>query len=398
MFGSNDDADLEDLSAADKITLRATEYVSTEIVADESMRTSHDDHDPMFVVDFDGVLRAFLSLYLRSTFDVTKPDAVKVYCGLLRNWLNYLLHHNVCNDFRENLLAARKTVDIAEVELIDMIDLPSLLPGTFSAACKSIYIAPLSDIDNNFSWGSTSNLDGFSKENANRIFLAALASLGSDELCDHYSDQNEDGKLAIVERVDTGLEVTGVFPSSKQTRDMYAHPSNHGLTPMGWITAKTWWCPWAGTEDLTEEEEAALPAQQAAASREYTIWMDDDTLAKIHTGLKMTADICKLSFGLWFVENVKLMYPSYTIWIPNEIMEGWREHEYIPPKKNVQGEEELSEQASGQIDNGGADGGAPAIEGGVKEEASGEQTGEADAQGTVVGTESERHDKAKEEV
>jgi len=325
--------DFSDSATADDIqTLKATEVISEDVINDGG-----DDGEGRkdYVVDFNGVLQGFFSLHLPSAFDMYSEEAVKTYVGIIRNWLNYLLHHDVCTEHNEDIHAARRTCDQAQDELWKLRQANDMLPGSFNKACSVIYHGHYRDrYLGDQEWARDEDIShGMGPAEADRIFLAALASNGSDELCDIYSKQNEDGVTRTVNELETGLEVIEILPPSHQVRQMYSYPTQKGLSPVGRIKVRTWYRPWEPEEDLTKEEEEDLPRKRTEAVKDYEIWVDDGTLSKMFVGMKMIANVKELSFGLWFLDKVTLTFCSFALFLPNELMQGWRKHEYLPPPK-----------------------------------------------------------------
>lgn len=54
----------------------------------------------------------------------------------MTNFYNYLMHHNVCLEYREEIKAARAAVKLGRNQLIAIHDLSSLIPGEFNVACS----------------------------------------------------------------------------------------------------------------------------------------------------------------------------------------------------------------------------------------------------------------------
>jgi Argonaute siRNA chaperone (ARC) complex subunit Arb1 len=86
---------------------------------------------------------------------------------------------------------------------------------------------------------------------------------------------------------------------------------------------------------MTEEEEAELTENQGETADTYEFWIDDETLKFMFVGMKMTATVRELSFGLTYIDRIIGTYCSFLRQLPNNLMDGWREHKYIPPAAKV---------------------------------------------------------------
>jgi hypothetical protein len=58
---------------------------------------------------------------------------------VIRNFLSYVLHHGVCPEYTQDVLAARKVCDVAEKELWAIKKVHNLLPGDFNIATSIAY-------------------------------------------------------------------------------------------------------------------------------------------------------------------------------------------------------------------------------------------------------------------
>lgn len=72
-------------------------------------------------------------------FELPNQEVIKLSVGLIRNFLNYLLHHDVCPDYRDQVNASRGVCDLAEKELWCTTQLSILLPGDFNRACSEVF-------------------------------------------------------------------------------------------------------------------------------------------------------------------------------------------------------------------------------------------------------------------
>lgn len=63
-------------------------------------------------------------------------EQIQLQCAVMRNFYNYLLHHDVCPEYEDEIFAARKVVDDAKTQLVAIHHLSRLVPGDFNVSCS----------------------------------------------------------------------------------------------------------------------------------------------------------------------------------------------------------------------------------------------------------------------
>ena len=298
-------------------------------------------------------------------------DHIKRYVGIIRNFLNYLLHHDVCPEYREQVEASRKICDQAEHELWQIAQVQALLPGTFNMACSEIFGGTYQGMFNeaSLSWMNAEDKKkssfGISAERARKVFKIGFAANATNEQISKYKEEMKGQQFSITNSQEISLEVTETIlgGSIPDIQALYNSEHAKGLPILGKLKAKTWQSPAALDEDLTEEEEAEL-ANNPPPVKGYEFWVEDDLLEKIFVGMKFGATVKQLSFGPHFFDACQTIHPSYFSFLPNEMMQGWREieKEWLPPRL----EEDGSEQQNGAEQQGSEMNG---IQNGVSENA-----------------------------
>ena len=272
---------------------------------------------------------------LPQVFDIETEKAIKGHTAIIRNFLNYLLHHDVCPEYNDQINAARATCNLAEKELFSVSQAGRLLPGNFNKACSVIFGGSFQGTYvGDQEWTQSLDIDpGMSEDRAKKVFLAGLAAQGDDEVFNKYNQHVAKNKAKMVESIHTGLEVVEIEMADQEVLKYYASPNNpvKGLAPLGRMKLKTWYDPGAARDDLTEEEEKELEGKEKPINR-YTIWLEDEVMSKLFVGMKLVGNLCKLSFGPWFLDSITQAHCSFYDILPNDLMLGWREHKYLPPR------------------------------------------------------------------
>lgn len=271
--------------------------------------------------------------------------------NLLINFYNYLMRHDVCQEYNEQLLAARRICARANQELVDLPKFGQRFPGEFNSAAlvlagegTSITLAKIKAAKPIFSLGAAANApESWFSNQGGRLQKGIL------------EDQH------VIEKEDlVGFEVTDIFTASEDVNEMY-EPT--GMKPTGKLICKPWKAPYIGDEDL--------PKGYKPPSRPdtYEFWVEQDILDLCSIGVKFEATISKLSSGLNIINYVGQTYPSFYTILLNELlyspgsMKKWKEPQEITREERLQKEcrylpveEEPKIDKSKMIDGkGGAD-------------------------------------------
>ena len=171
-----------------------------------------------------------------------------------------------------------------------------------------------------------------------------------------YNKHVSEKKAGVVEMLNTGLEILDLECADDEVLKYYNAEDNpvKGCSPLGKMKVKTWHVPDTQTEDLTEEEEQA---NQSEPIHTYELWLEDDIMAKLFVGMKFSGTLRKLSFGPYFLDDIQGIHCSFYSVLPNELMLGWREHVYLPPRpKIIDGAEENEAEESRALEEDGVKG------------------------------------------
>lgn len=258
-------------------------------------------------------------------FDVTTEKQIQSYTAIIRNFLNYLLHHDVCPEYEDQIHAARSTCNLAEKELWACKQGSLWLPGDFNTACSTLFGGYYTNMYiGDQAWARDLDIyKGMSTDAAKRIFKAGLAAQATDEVINAFTAKTKEQNLAVVSTIATGLEITHLVKADDDVLEMYA-AQKPALKPLGRMKARTWYNPTLPKEDLTAEEEIAAAAAPPKIT-EYEVWVEDEVLEKCFVGMKFDATVRELNFGVSYFDTVIGVYCSFYSVLPNERMIGWRE-------------------------------------------------------------------------
>ncbi|KAL8911298.1 MAG: hypothetical protein Q9171_003506 [Xanthocarpia ochracea] len=329
-LGGLDTKAMSDMSAADIALMRATHFVDI---------NKHGGEEA-FVVDFEACAKAFFSSRVPQIYYLSSVNAVKDVqskTNVIRNFLNYLLHHDVCPEYKSQVFAARAICDLTDQELPKTMKAQSYFPGDFQTACSEIFGGVFQGTyAKNPEWArEAESYAGMSSEVAHRTFKIGLATQGSDEVAKRYKDQNAADDLRTMKVYNACLEVTELVPADDGIKRFYAkHPAAKGLSALGRLKAKSWDPPYKPSRDLTEDERLA-EAKSTSPMEVYEFLVEDYVLDTCFLGMKFETTVHELSFGLKFFDNISGVFCSFYGSIPNERLIGWRvpENEPLPARE-----------------------------------------------------------------
>jgi hypothetical protein len=174
----------------------------------------------------------------------------------VRNFLNYVLHHNVCPEYTDQVYAARAVCDLAEKELVAAKDASAALPGDFNVACSTLsggHYHGLYCADED--WAKELSLVvGLSDKQARRVITAALAVVyGVDGTAEQMSECIS--KLRLGATRDIAVEVIECVRADEDTKAAYKARFGADVKPLGRLRTKRWFNPWGPQEDYTDDED-----------------------------------------------------------------------------------------------------------------------------------------------
>lgn len=234
--------------------------------------------------------------------------------NVIRNFLNYLLLHNVCPEYTDDINAARTVCDRAVIELSNINRLNPDLPGDFNIACAILY-------GNRPPTPLTSETGAWAKE----IVMTGLSAYATDEQIAIATK----GLKVVKSAKNQQLELTEIIRAPDAIKDWYAEEVKSTISPLGKIRTKTWIDPYAADEDYTDDEDITPPvAENDGPYHEF--WVKDSILELFSIGMRWTATVHELNNGIVFFDELTALLASFYTNLDAELMVGWRKPEEIP--------------------------------------------------------------------
>ncbi|KAI0831016.1 Argonaute siRNA chaperone complex subunit Arb1-domain-containing protein [Hypoxylon sp. FL0890] len=323
--------DREALAEADTGEVR--QMTATDFIGGSGSRF----YDPLepdhWFVDFEGIVRGFLSRVIPGIY-MYDEIANRQAADLVKNFLNYVLMHDVCPEYEDDIKAARRICDIAPLELRMMHELIHGLPGAFNTTTKSLFCE-----------GEVNKCDEdeiYGKLVAFRVTV--LLSPLDEKIKEKLMSSEDPTTTHVVDTKEETYQVVDIIRPSKRDILMVeeqlnkaGHPGKG--KPAGVIKVKPSIIDF-GFDDVPLSDEFEL---NGAELEEYLL--EGDLLAKFEVGVKIKAVVCELNIGLRFIKEVKEVRASFDLFLPQMLMENWKEpipNDRPPPSASNPNAEEKS--------------------------------------------------------
>ena len=253
--------------------------------------------------------------------------------AVVRNFLNYVLHHNVCPEYSEQVNAARAVCDRAQAELHSILRASARLPGDFNTACSTLYGGSLQGLysgDQEWARGIDLTL-GMSETSAKEIGMAGLSAYGSE-----WQVEQALNGLHRIRSEEASLEITEIVSTPPDILGWYEDEVAEHIKPLGRFKARSWTSdPFLSEEDGTDDDESGLDGrmEREGPSRAtiYEFWLEQSIVVDFFVGMKIKADVHHLGTAekgdtvLAYFDTIIGLYPSFFTFLPSEMMAGWKE-------------------------------------------------------------------------
>lgn len=232
--------------------------------------------------------------------------------NVLRNFYNYLLHHNVCPEFESQILAARKICDLADVELFNLVVASERLPGSFNTAVSATHGGTVAGVYSGEQDWEDVGVINRTLQDCRDIVKFAISAYGSQQQYEKVADV---GKFQTCYQEQISLEVTKVELADEATRAFYdaAREKKPFLATLGKLHCRRW--TYLGAPNFDHSDEA-LRRQQTEQT--MTLWVEESILQYCALGMKIEGEVRELDIGIKWLDSVRAISPSFFEWLPNE--------------------------------------------------------------------------------
>lgn len=313
----------EGLSKEDKARHKQTNYVSSDVMQ------SLDGVDGKWIVDFEGVMKGFFSTPFPMQFlwhdDLEHDKAVThAACNVLRNFFNYLLYHNVCAEYVDQIIAARDALELVEGEYAKLAAVQKDFPGSFNIACSTLLDGYYSKIGYRGDWmiaeEAAESQEGYTHYEASSIANAGITAFATEKTI--LAVLEDRAVVVEEEEEDVGLEVVGIVlpaETSQDAQQFYDKLKGTIVPQMGQLLCKRIKFQKAAPLDL--------PADYQPGPQSFTFLFDEETLQKCFLGMKFIATVKRISPGFWYIDHWTECHGTFYTWCWNERAREYKEYD-----------------------------------------------------------------------
>ncbi|KAJ1675495.1 hypothetical protein EV182_001154 [Spiromyces aspiralis] len=200
-------------------------------------------------------------------------------------WLRYLIEHDVCVEYNDDIYRALAVTERAKIELVNCKQLAMTLPGKFNDACSMLFGGSLKDLGDSYaagtadtSWVSASNGDtqGFgiiTLSEAQAVYARATGGMAPEE-----------------------AEYLGAEPHDVHVEEQLAGDHEEFCA----FKCRRW------------DREAGKPISDEDGGRPFTLYFEREVAQHMCPGIYLEADLHQLSNGVHYIDQVTGVWPSYT--------------------------------------------------------------------------------------
>ncbi|OTB12697.1 hypothetical protein K445DRAFT_320837 [Daldinia sp. EC12] len=302
--------DREALEGKDPDEIR--QMTATDFVGGSGPRFYNPLEPEHWFVDFEGIVKCFLSRVVPTIY-MYDEAAILQASNLVKNFLNYVLMHDVCPEYTFDIMAARRICDAAPFELRMVHELIISLPGAFNTIAHSLF--------------SDRQVDKLDVPDHYDKLIAFRVTVFSSALDQKFKRQLIDSDPTAIHVVDTKeetYEVVDIIMPRQQDIQMVTEKleetghSGKGK-PAGILVLKPSIIDF-GFNNLPRPDQVDF---SSAELEDYLL--EDELLDKFDKGMKVRAIVCELNIGIRFIEAVKDARVSFDLFLPQILMENWKD-------------------------------------------------------------------------
>ncbi|GFF38007.1 hypothetical protein IFM58399_05087 [Aspergillus lentulus] len=331
MFTGTDQRDLKEMDSEEILLARAQTSIAQEQL------NLH--------IDFNAVVKGYLTSYFPYYFNPETEDMVKLGTVTIWNFLTYILYHDVVPEYKANIEEARKSCDIAGKELWKNQQFTVKGPGDFNTACSTLFGGVFFDlyIEDNQWCNSKNDTVRMTNEIARKVVKFALAGAGFDRQAVRFQElANQNALRAMrVEDID-GFEVTAIIFADDETKEFYmSHAPD--LHPVGRMLAKAYRDPGKPNIDLSPEERLQWE-EGGAPEYEFDFFLEESLLKLCYPGMKVITSVWELNCGFHYFDEVFTAYCSIYTVLANDLMIGWKKPKDLRTEDDCEADETDDEE------------------------------------------------------
>ena len=277
--------------------------------------------------------------------------AVKLYgrvTNIMINFYNYLLHHNVCTEYNDNILAARSICQLGAKELPLVLKADFLLPGPFNVACSTLFGGKHQKLyAENMNWDPS--LVVVRSEESRIRAMAGFLMHGVVEPLDIAEEVGTDWPKHVrcsmpIQSFFEVVKIEPLSPDSEDYTDVVEHVGDEKvrLEPCGGLYPRRLPAPEFQDYDLPPKSRDSAIKTAEQEYEEDRFILEASILDCMYPRMKFEAVIRLTPWNWAYIDSVSKVYCSFHEYLANELIKGpsqWKDLKWFK-KRNVEMTEE----------------------------------------------------------
>lgn len=242
---------------------------------------------------------------------------IKLAADVVENFLNYVLHHDVCPEYADDVKKAKAICRESLDQISRCFQVTWEGPGDFNIACSALLDHGKRRV---FDPDSTSDEYSMPVEHAQRVFYASVA-------VHSFLFQRMGGKplknLEAVDEVKQAFEVVDIREPDEQQAQTYLgvrdiKGETGKVKPCGKLTLRA-----IDLDDGWDKGSFSGPAPGIGDQEEFVL--DCAVLQHMTVGMKLKLAVCIVDTGFKFIKAFTDVRPRYYTFLPQELMMNYKE-------------------------------------------------------------------------
>ena len=227
------------------------------------------------------------------------------------NFLKYVDLHDVCPEYAADVRRAQRVCLQALDEFPAIKELLELIPGDFNTSLRALHCKP-------------DEVGGFyASEVQDRTFMRVTFATTLGLLYGTYRYPLR-SRWTVTDTTEQSFEITAITLPTEEILAKYKVINNHlaafpDIAPCGTITVRRVIVHDGWDNSMTEK----IPDEEANVETQFVF--EENVLRLMGVGMKLTAGVCTMDTGVKFIKYVKAIRPSFHVFLPQELMFGYRE-------------------------------------------------------------------------
>jgi len=240
---------------------------------------------------------------------------------VVQNFLNYVLCHDVCPEYATNIREAKAVCDQAIDQISRIYGIWSDAPGDFGVAGQTLYCYDYEDASaTNYYDGAVVTMD---PRRAKIVFMAYVASM-DEESFTAFNKARISNTVEVVDTVEQSFEILELQEPSEDLIRLYRGVKDPATGVPGTIDP----CGVAVLKPITIQDGwdvSPSPRLSPGTETPDNIVLNCSVMRHLLVGMKVRLVVCTLNTGIKFIKEFKEVYPSYYVFLPQELMLTYKE-------------------------------------------------------------------------